>query len=132
MNYLLDTHTFIWTISEKGKLSAIVKQTIENPSNNIFVSAITFWEISLKFSIGKLDLEGISPESLPEVAVQSGFQLISLPSEESAAHHQLMLTKHKDPFDRMLIWQSIQRNLIFISRDERLENYNLSGLKTLW
>ena len=50
MNYLLDTHTFIWTISEKGKLSPAVKQTIEDPLNNIFVSAITFWEISLKFS----------------------------------------------------------------------------------
>ena len=132
MNYLLDTHTFIWTISEKGKLSSIVKQTIENPTNNIFVSAITFWEISLKFSIGKLELKGISPENLPEVAVQSGFRLIPLSPEESATHHQLMLTKHKDPFDRMLIWQSIQRNLIFISKDERLKSYNLSGLKTLW
>ena len=75
MNYLLDTHAFIWAISEKEKLSSIVKRTIEDQYNNIFVSAITFWEISLKFAIGKLDINGVSPEMLPEIALQSGFQL---------------------------------------------------------
>jgi len=61
-----------------------------------------------------------------------GFQLISLSSAESASHHKLVLTDHKDPFDRMLIWQAIQRNLIFISKDDRLEQYKIAGLEILW
>jgi len=132
MNYLLDTHAFIWSLSEKDKLSSTVKQILENPANNIFVSSITFWEISLKFSIGKLDIKGISPETLPELAIDMGFQLIKLSPAESATHHKLIATKHKDPFDRMLIWQSIQRGLIFVSKDDRLEAYDHSGLKRLW
>jgi PIN domain nuclease of toxin-antitoxin system len=132
MNYLLDTHAFIWAISEKSKLSQQVRLTLENPANTIYVSAVTFWEISLKFSIGKLNIDGISPEALPELALQLGFELLPLSAAEATNHHKLPLTNHKDPFDRMLIWQSISKNLIFISKDSRLADYDFSGLKSLW
>jgi len=132
MNYLLDTHAFIWAISEKSKLSQQVRLTLENPANIIYISAVTFWEISLKFSIGKLNIDGISPGALPELALQLGFELLPLSAAEAANHHKLPLTKHKDPFDRMLIWQSISKKLIFISKDSRLADYDFSGLKSLW
>ena len=107
MNYLLDTHVFIWAIKERKKLSPVVIETLENADNSVFVSAITFWEISLKFSIGKLELRNILPEEFPEAALQMGFELIPLSPNESASHHKLKLTQHKDPLDRMLIWQAI-------------------------
>jgi len=132
MNYLLDTHTMIWAISEKGKLSTKTRQILDNTNNSIFVSAISFWEIALKFSIGKLTINGIRPEALPELCVKTGFQLISLSVEECANYHDLIITDHKDMFDRMLVWQAIQRNLIFISKDERIDQYQAAGLKTLW
>jgi len=132
MNYLLDTHAFIWALSEKSKLSQHVRLTLENPANTIYASAVTFWEISLKFSIGKFNIDGIPPEALPELALQLGFELLSLSADEAANHHKLPLTSHKDPFDRMLIWQAISKKLIFISKDGRLDNYNFSGLKSLW
>jgi PIN domain nuclease of toxin-antitoxin system len=132
MNYLLDTHTFIWAISERAKLSTKARQTIDNTDNSIFVSTISFWEISLKFSVGKLRIKGSLPEELPELSLKTGFQVISLLPDESASHYKLILTDHKDPFDRMLIWQAIQRKLIFISKDDRLEQYKIAGLKTLW
>jgi len=132
MSYLLDTHTLIWAIKERKKLSQAVIEILENADNTIFVSAITFWEIALKFSNGKLELQNIVPDQFTETALQMGFQLISLSPEESASYHKLTLTTHKDPFDRMLIWQAIQRDLIFITKDERLEQYKSSGLKTLW
>jgi PIN domain nuclease of toxin-antitoxin system len=132
MNYLLDTHTLIWALQDRKQLSGKVTQALENPDNAIFVSAITFWEIALKFSIGKLDLVNILPDEFPRASLQTGFQLIPLLPDESASHYKLPLTNHKDPFDRMLIWQAIERNLIFISKDNRLEPYKTVGLKTLW
>ncbi|MES2375718.1 MAG: type II toxin-antitoxin system VapC family toxin [Bacteroidota bacterium] len=132
MNYLLDTHTFIWALTDKSKLSPLVQQTIENADNNIFISSITFWEISLKSSIGKLKLEGILPNALPKLALQTGFQLIELSPDESSNYHNLNLQIHKDPFDRMLIWQAIQRDLILVSKDEHIYQYQSVGLRILW
>jgi PIN domain nuclease of toxin-antitoxin system len=133
VNYLLDSHTFIWSITEKEKLSGPVRQTFENSVNHsFFVSTITFWEISLKFSTGKLKLLGFSPEEMPELASKSGLLIIYPTPQESASFHNLILTNHKDPFDRMLIWQALSRNLTFISNDGELDRYNSIGLKVLW
>ncbi len=132
MNYLLDTHTFIWSITEKSRLSPLVRHALENTNNSIFVSSVNLWEISLKFSLGKLKLQGVLPEELPKLTLQTGFQLILLSAEESSTFHRLSITNHKDPFDRMLIWQAIQRNLIFVTKDENMSQYREAGLKTLW
>ena len=132
MNYLLDTHTLIWSITEKWKLSGAVKQTFENPDNSFFVSSINFWEVSLKFSKGKLELLSFLPEDIPGLSLQSGFQVIFISTEEAASYHRLIISNHKDPFDRMLVWQAIQRNLILITKDDDLNQYKAVGLKTLW
>ena len=71
MNYLLDTHTFLWTLFEPKKLSKSVSQVILSQENDIAVSVVAFWEISLKYSIGKLELYNVVPEEIPEV-VYSG------------------------------------------------------------
>jgi PIN domain nuclease of toxin-antitoxin system len=132
VNYLLDTHTLIWVVSEKEKLSSRVNQTLSSANNTFFVSAISFWEIAVKFSTGKLGIKGILPEELPDLSLKTGFQLISLTPDESSSYHKLIKTTHKDPFDRMLIWQAIQRNFIFITKDDDLDQYKSAGLKTLW
>ena len=88
MNYLLDTHTLIWSITEKSKLSPLVIQILEDANNSIFVSAVNLWEISLKYSLGKLKLEGVLPEELPKLIHQTGFELISLSADEAATFHQ--------------------------------------------
>lgn len=132
MNYLLDTHTFIWTFYEPEKLSTKAKQVIDNVNNSIFVSAVTFWEIALKYSVNKLEFEGIVPAKLPEIAKKMRFQLIQLSPEESASSYNLSLTTHKDPFDRILIWQAIKRDYTFISKDARINEYKNDGLKILW
>lgn len=132
MNYLLDTHALIWLIIEKDKLSFKTKQIIENPINTVFVSAISFWEIALKSSIGKLELQNILPEDLPALVVKSGFELLSLSANESSSFNKLNAIHHKDPFDRMLIWQAIQLDLILITKDKTIVLYKSEGLKTTW
>jgi PIN domain nuclease of toxin-antitoxin system len=132
MNYLLDTHTLIWTITEKNRLSNTVRRALENADNLFFVSSITYWEIALKFSTGKLKLLGFFPDDILSLSVESGFQLISLSPDESATYHKLKVTNHKDPFDRMLIWQALQQDLVFITSDKAISEYKEAGLKILW
>jgi PIN domain nuclease of toxin-antitoxin system len=132
MNYLLDTYTLIWAVKERKKLSDVVTAILEDPDNAIFVSAVTFWEIALKYATGKLDLHNILPAEFPGVSIQIGFELLSLSPDEAASFNELMVTDHRDPFDRMLIWQAVKRNLIFISKDKSLEQYNSAGLKIIW
>jgi len=132
MRYLLDTHTFIWAISDKEKLSLDTNQILNNTKNSIFVSAVTFWEISLKLSINKLKASGDLDTDLPKTCVKMGFQLLPLSAEEGATFYHLPITDHKDPFDRMLIWQAIQRDLIFITKDRSIDQYQSAGLKTYW
>ena len=132
MNCLLDTHTFLWTVSHSEKLSKKALETIKNPKNEIFVSAVSFWEISIKTRIKKIDLDTVAPEELIQLAEKMDFQLISLTPEESITYHRLKEESHNDPFDRILIWQSISRNMTLISKDKEFNKFIPYGLKLIW
>jgi PIN domain nuclease of toxin-antitoxin system len=127
MNYLLDTHTFLWAAFSPRKLSRRAREAIVDPDNEILVSVVTFWEISLKFGLGKIELEGIAPEDLPDVARRMGCEVLEL-----ASFHKLPRAGHKDPFDRMLVYQAIRRHKRLISRDAALAVYAPQGLELLW
>ena len=75
----------------------------------MYVSVVTFSEVSLKFALGKIDLRGITPADLPDAATQMGFVLLTLAPQDASTFHQLPGFQHKDPFDRMLIWRTIAR-----------------------
>jgi PIN domain nuclease of toxin-antitoxin system len=132
MNYLLDTHTFIWSITDTNKLSATAISEITNTDNQIFISAISFWEIALKSALGKLTISGLSIEELPSYAVQMGFSLLSLTPAISASYMRLAATYHKDPFDRMLIWQAINLDYTLITCDATINKYQSEGLAVCW
>lgn len=132
MRYLLDTHTFIWAISDQNKLPMKVRSIISNPENEILVSALSFWEISLKYSLGKMNVDNIPPDELPFWAGKHGFKIIPLEAVTTSNYHKLTVTYHKDPFDRMLIWEAIQSNIPLISKDENVEKYQSEGLVVIW
>lgn len=131
MMYLLDTHYMLWAITDTKKLATGVKNVITNPDNRIVVSAISFWEVSLKSSIGKLEITGFSPEDLPGACLAVGFEIENLTADDSSTYHQLKATHHRDPFDRMLIWQAIRNNYTLISADSNVKKYTSEGLKVL-
>jgi PIN domain nuclease of toxin-antitoxin system len=114
------------------KLSAKVRGIVEDTDNRVLVSSVSFWEISLKYSLGTLDLQGIVPGQLPEITKQTGFELIELLPDEAATYYQLEANWHRDPFDRMLIWQAIQNKLTIISKDNHIARYKSVGLKAIW
>lgn len=132
MTYLLDTHTLIWAIIEPDKLSDTVKSILENPAENIVVSAITFWEISLKYRLGKLEMEQITPEDLIEVSKQMDIEMLPLDPLLCATYHLLKANYHNDPFDRMLIWLAINQKMTILSKDRTLKMYASEGLQIVW
>jgi len=132
MNYILDTHTLIWTLFDSTKLSDKVKNIILNPDNDIFVSIISFWEISLKYNLGKISFKNVLPDELPSYVEKSGFNILNLDSDIVASFHKLPTGNHKDPFDRLIIWQSIKSEITLVSKDTHFENYKKYNLKVIW
>lgn len=132
MNYLLDTHAFLWAVFAPEKLSRKARTAIADTGNAIYLSSVTFWEISLKFGLGKLTLDRCTPESLVGVARDMGLTLIAPDADETASSHQLPRVPHRDPFDRLLVWQAIQRQYVLITKDSALPAYTAVGLKVLW
>jgi PIN domain nuclease of toxin-antitoxin system len=115
-----------------SKLSNNCLEILKNKKNTIFVSTISFWEISLKHSLNKLEILRLMPDALPELVIEAGYELLPLLPEDVANYHQLDAAWHRDPFDRMLIWQAIQKNIILISKDENINKYQSAGLKVVW
>ena len=133
MTYLLDTHTFIWTVLDISKLPDGILETIENPGNVIYVSSLSFWEISIKTRLGKMDFRYIDIRHLPNIASQYGFSVLEASPYDMICESELAYFKeHKDPFDRMLASLAIRHNLILLSKDRQFERYVPSGLQLMW
>lgn len=132
MIYLLDTHTFLWSLFSHSNISPEATGIILNSKNEIYVSVVTFWEISLKYNLGKLELNNIKPEDLPDMADQSGFSVYGLDVNDVSTFYKLPKDFHKDPFDRLLIWQALRNQFTIISKDIRFKEYEKFGLNVKW
>lgn len=133
MKLLLDTHTLLWSIGDSSELSDIATDTISNLENQVFVSAVSLWEISLKYSIGKLHITNFDIVKIPYYCKEMGFTLVPLSPQDALDYISLPIKdNHRDPLDRMLIFQCIKNKFIFISKDTHLSKYKSSGLKYLW
>ncbi|TGK54193.1 type II toxin-antitoxin system VapC family toxin [Leptospira bouyouniensis] len=132
MSFLLDTHVLLWTIGDSKQLSKKVSSIIQDQNNQILVSSISLWEISLKYKLGKLKLSGFKPEDIPKFLEKLNIKVIELNQLDASSYHNLKEDFHRDPFDRMLIWQCISNKLTLISKDSEMKHYKISGLKTIW
>lgn len=132
MNLLLDTHAFLWSLFNPKKLSKEVLHEIKSPDNDLALSVVTFWEISLKYALGKLELTGVKPEELPDFATQMSLEILDITAAEASSFHKLPRLSHKDPFDRIIIWQAIQRKMTLVSKDRHAKTYHKFELKTFW
>ena len=132
MNCLLDTHAFLWAAFSPDKLSAKAREAICSAENQVYISSVSFWEISLKYTLGKIELSNCSPADMPDIATQMGIEIIQLGATETASFYQLPKVAHKDPFDRMIIWQAIQQQRILVSKDANFPEYRQFGLKVFW
>ena len=132
MKYLLDTHAVLWVIGSSNLLSKKVSEIIEDPDNQIYASSVSLWEISLKYKLGKLKLSGFKPSQIPDLLLRSNIEIIDITPDDASTYFDLKDTDHKDPFDRMLIWQAIKRKYGLISKDKQIKKYNNFDLKAIW
>jgi PIN domain nuclease of toxin-antitoxin system len=115
-------------ISAPGKLSGTVKNILESKENEIFLSAVSGWEIAIKYQIGKLRLAENPDVYIPRKAEENSLEL--LPIEMNHAVNVSNLPDiHNDPFDRLLISQSQLENLPLITNDEKIKRYSIN---TIW
>jgi len=132
LKLLLDTHTLLWAIGKTNELSETVTHAIKNPHNEILVSAVSLWEIALKYGLGKLSIN-FDIEEIPEYCKKMDFELIPLePIDALNALRLPQKNNHKDPFDRMLIYQCIKNEYTLVSKDTRIGLYKDDGLKYIW
>lgn len=132
MSYIIDTHVLLWTIFSPKKISKKVKAILVQPDPVKFVSTVSFWEISLKFSLKKIYLNGIKPENIPDLAKKSRFEILNLKFDVASTYHKLPYGKHKDPFDRMLAWQAISEGHTLLSSDKDFITCKENGLEVVW
>lgn len=126
MRFLLDTHTFIWFINGDDELSLSARQAIVDAEDN-YISVASLWEISIKVSLNKLELKTAFNEIASQI-VTNGFQILPLTFEDTEMLLKLPF-HHRDPFDRMIIVQAINNDLMVISRDSSFQAYNV---KVVW
>ena len=122
MNLLLDTCIFLWFISGDQRLPASMREAIRDPANAVHLSAVSLWEIIVKYQLGKLSLPRPPEQYIPEQ--RQRHRIASLPlDEDSVARLQQLPPLHRDPFDRMLICQALARNLTLLTVDDKIRAY---------
>ncbi len=129
MTFVIDTHIFLWLIFDPDKISKEKITILEDPANKILIASISFFEISLKYNLKKLDLHGIIPENLPDIAKKMDILPANIDSKIMASFYKLeKIDKHNDPFDRLLIWYCICKGYTLISQDRKFRKYKKLGL----
>jgi PIN domain nuclease of toxin-antitoxin system len=119
MRVLLDTHILLWWLKDDRKLSNVAADIIENTANDIFISAVNAWEISIKKSLGRIQID---MDQFLESITNSGLGVLNV-TVNHACQVSNLPGHHKDPFDRMLIAQSIFEPMRLLTHDETLMQY---------
>ena len=128
MRYLLDTHTFLWMAAEPAKLSAKVTGIVQVSDNRLLLSAACGWEIALLWQLKRVELPDKPQRFIPE-ALQK-LSVVPLPIGFDAAISAATLPiVHRDPFDRIIIAESLKKNVPVLTKDPTFAEY---GARTLW
>lgn len=124
MNYLIDTQILIWFQLNDSLMKPSILGILNNIENNIFVSDISLFEVSIKSKLGKLPLNLGSVDEIIQVCQLDGFKFLSISQKHIITYQSLKLfDSHRDPFDRLLISTAVSEGLIVISADEKFKLY---------
>ncbi len=128
MKLLLDTRTFLWWITDSPELSVRVRDAIRNPENELFLSVASAWEMAIKVDLGRLHLPVRPDRFIPNQLTKNAIK--SLPIQMGHALYVSRLPAiHRDPFDRIIISQSILEKMAVVTRDPDIVEYKV---KILW
>ncbi|MCE7064247.1 type II toxin-antitoxin system VapC family toxin [Dyadobacter sp. CY326] len=131
MRYLIDTHTFIWFLKGSEDLSEGSRKIIENEKNEIFISIVSLWEISIKVALGKLKMRAPYETLISEV-YKANIIIISIDFSHTVVQSKLPFF-HKDPFDRLIASQALAENMHLESNDSAFDDYFIgSEVRRVW
>ena len=129
MRLLLDTHIFLWYISANARLPVDIRRCIRDPANEVYLSVASVWEAVIKYALKKLPLPEAPAAYLPRQ--RQAHHIKPLPIEEAAFVHLASLPPlHRDPFDRILIAQTLQHGLRLVTLDELVRAYRVPLIPT--
>jgi PIN domain nuclease of toxin-antitoxin system len=122
---LLDTHALLWALARPAKLPVPTAAAIRDPTNAVFVSAASAWEIAIKSALGKLSAD---LDDVVRTSIDVGFEELAV-TLVHARRVRALPARHRDPFDRMLVAQALEEGLTIVTRDAAIGEY---GVPTLW
>jgi PIN domain nuclease of toxin-antitoxin system len=125
---LLDTCAFLWIVAGSSEISERARANCADPENEVFLSAVSAWEIALKNAIGKLPLPEAAVRYVPSARTRHGIEPLPL-DEEATLQLPKLPGLHRDPFDRMLVCQAIAHGLDIVTPDPAIAQY---PVRTLW
>jgi PIN domain nuclease of toxin-antitoxin system len=127
MKLLLDTHIFLWFLSQDQQLPKGYRDAIIDPENEVYLSVVSLWEVIIKQQLGKLPLPQPAETYLPFQRDRHG--IVALPvTEESVVRVASLLPLHRDPFDRLLIAQALHHGLTLVTVDSAVQAYPIATL----
>ena len=124
MKILLDTHTFLWFIAGDPQLDAYARQLVEEADNERYLSVVSVWEITIKSSLGRLTVPTPPTTLIREHVWANAIDLLAITPEHFDTLHTLPY-HHKDPFDRLLIAQAMQEEMLLVTKDRAFSSYNV-------
>ncbi|MCY7345134.1 MAG: type II toxin-antitoxin system VapC family toxin [Pyrinomonadaceae bacterium] len=124
MRILIDTQIFLWLFGQSNRISSNVRNLLTSPNNTIYFSAVSSWEIAIKYGNGKLKLPDSPEIFIPNRLKRANFFWLEITHEHTLAVAHLPLI-HKDPFDRLLIAQANIENLTLLSTDGVFSSYSV-------
>lgn len=122
MKLLLDTHLLLWAAGQPEQLSAAARALIENPSHELVFSAASLWEVAIKRGLGRNDFR-VDPRLLRRGLLDNGYVELPITSEHAVTVDGLP-TLHKDPFDRILVAQSLVEGMLLVTADPIVAQYS--------
>ena len=122
MRLLLDTHAFLWWVTDDRRLTAAARGLIGDGANEVFFSVASVWEIVVKSSLGRISLEGDWDAVIAELVEANAFQVLPIHLRHALTVGGLP-DLHRDPFDRMLVAQAVSEELVMLSADRQLAKY---------
>ena len=124
MRLLLDTHVWLWMIGEHERLNESTRAALSDPQNDLFLSAAAVWELAIKHAAGKLKYTGSPAIHVPIHIKRSGVLPLPITADHGLAAAALPM-HHRDPFDRLMIAQTLAEELTLATADDRLSAYGV-------
>lgn len=124
---LLDTHAFVWWATDDPRISSPARAALSDPDTPVFLSVVTPWEITIKHSLGRLELAEAPRPLVYGQVVRNGYELLDVSLEHVLAVTELPAL-HEDPFDRLLVAQARTEGLTLVTADSLVKAYDVPSI----